>query len=305
MCYAGSKFFCRGLVCRAGFAFNRFFGFVTVAVILFVFVKAKVSSAKAIVFLEVGFITKTVVFLECGFVTEFAVTVLRTVTKFTFAVKFAFAVLRTVTEFAITVLGAITEFTFTVKFAFAVLRTVTEFAVTVLGTVAEFAFAILLTVVIKFAFAVLGTVAFKFAFFVFLCRFFFCFGCRFCFRFLFFFYCRFGFFFCCRFLFCFGFFFFLFGFRLTGHCEIRSKACNFVFSGVVFKNKVQFFFGKSTLSFFRREFFAQNIKNILYRLFKIFCNVRHFIFNIFNHLCYSSKSVHAVCSLFTSSFIFL
>ena len=325
------KFFCRGLICGAGFAFNGFLRFMAMAVILFILIEAEVVSAEAVIFIEVRFIA------------EFAFAVLGTVAvEFTFAVlgavavKFAFTVLGTVAiKFTFAVLGAVA-----VKFAFAVLGAVAvKFTFAVLGAVAvEFAFAVLRTVIIEFALAVLGffgtlvvsafalTVFCGFSFVIFLfgflnrffSRLFFRFGCGFLFRFLFFFYrgffclrCGGSFFlrfagrFFCRFFFCFGcgFFRFLFGFGLTGHCEIRSKACYFVFFGVMFKNEVKLLFGKCGLSLFCGEFFAENVKNVFYRFFKVFCDIRHFIFNIFNHLCNSSKIVHALCAVIPTALL--
>ena len=150
-------------------------------------------------------------------------------------------------------------------------------------------------------------------------RFFLRFGCGFVFRFLFFFCSGFCFCFRCRSrfffrlgcgsgfcfsfgCFCFGLLFFRFGFGLSGHCEIRSKTCYFVLFGIMFKNVVKLLFGKCGLGLFCGEFFAENVKNVFYGFFKVFCKVRRFIFNIFNHLCISSHCssflLAVLCQLF-------
>ena len=328
MSNACCKFFCRRLVCRSGFSFNRFFGLVTVAVVLFVFIKAKVSAAETVVFIEVRFVAETVIFLETGFITEFSFA-LGFVTEF--AVALRSVALRSVAEFAVA-LGSVTEFTvalrsfalgsvteFTVALRSVTLGSVAKFAVALrsvtLGSVAEFAIAlgsfgtlvvssVVLTVIAVFeGFALCGFL------FGFLNRFFLCFRSGFCFGFLFFFYSRFFCFgsgFCFSFgCFGFGLFFFGFSFGLACHCEIRSETGHFVLFGVMFKNVVKFLFGKGSLCLFCGEFFAENVKNIFNRFFKVFCEVRRFIFNIFNHLCNSSKLVHAFCMpLSSSSFIF-
>ena len=335
------KFFCRRLVCGAGFSFNRFFGFVAVAVILFVFIKAKASAAETVVFIEVRFVTETVIFLETGFIAEFSFA-LGFVTEF--AVALRSVTLGSVAEFAVALrsvtLGSVAEFTIALgsvtlrsvtEFAIALrsvpLRSVTEFAVALrsvaLGSVAEFAITLRSVTLGSFGTLVVSSVVLtviavvavfeRFAFcgflFGFLNRFFLCFRSGFCFGFLFFFYSRFFCFgsgFCFSFgCFCFGLFFFRFGFGLACHCEIRSETGYFVLFGVMFKNVVKFLFGKGSLCLFCGEFFAENVKNVFNRFFKVFCEIRRFIFNIFNHLCDSSKLVHAFCMpLSSSSFIF-